>query len=210
VTSIVNANITDERVFTVGLGGVTPAITAARPTNPYDGMPIYASDLEAMFVASSSAWKFLAYTKTFGGNVQYTRTTTLNITNITNTVIPFSGASPDTDVDVVASASNTIFTMQRTGKWLWIVTAPFGNNGGGNGRWLWIHQGGNPNVRYATVSDLNAAPSGNHHMQAMICRRFTSGDSISAAVFHDSGATLQLNPDPLTGPCNIYGQYLGS
>src|SRR3954465_15389352 len=27
VTSIVNANITDERVFTVGLGGVTPAIT---------------------------------------------------------------------------------------------------------------------------------------------------------------------------------------
>ncbi|MEW9530753.1 hypothetical protein [Microbispora sp. NPDC049125] len=56
-TSITNAAITDQRVYTVALGGAIPAPATALPANPYTGMAAY--DLTNLLPKwySGSAWR---------------------------------------------------------------------------------------------------------------------------------------------------------
>jgi hypothetical protein len=212
VTSILNANITDSRVYTTALGGIIPCPSSNRPTNPYEGMVTWSTDSNVLAAYSAGAWGFVAYGRINGGNVRYHRTTTLNLLSLDMTTVPFNGASPDTDVDVTASGTgNQIFTMQRAGKWFWSCCLPFQTNANGSGRWLVMHKGSDSNTRYAVSNNPNAgAGAGNCHLNASFVRRFAIGDTLSVSAYQDSGNTIPLDPNAATGPCVLYGQYLGS
>ncbi len=56
-SSIVNANITDNRPFTVALGGTIPAPAASLPANPYTGMSCYDTTNLLPKWWNGTAWK---------------------------------------------------------------------------------------------------------------------------------------------------------
>jgi len=72
VTSITNANITDERKgqnysgnaggLATGLGGVRPVTSATRPASPRVGDPIFETDSGKTQIWNGSAWTEIAYT----------------------------------------------------------------------------------------------------------------------------------------------------
>ena len=56
-TSITNANITDQRTFTVARGGIVPCLSTARPASPYTGMTIFETDTGRVLVYAGSSWQ---------------------------------------------------------------------------------------------------------------------------------------------------------
>lgn len=56
-TSIVNANLTDKRIFSAAMGGITPITSSSfLPANPYDGQFVYQRDVDHTLVWNGSAW----------------------------------------------------------------------------------------------------------------------------------------------------------
>jgi hypothetical protein len=56
-TTIVNGNITDSRTYTTALGGMIPALSTARPPNPYEGMGIYETNNNLPKWYDGASWK---------------------------------------------------------------------------------------------------------------------------------------------------------
>lgn len=56
-TTVVNANITDMRVYTSSLGGMPPALSTAMPASPYKGQGAYQTDLSRPVWHDGSSWK---------------------------------------------------------------------------------------------------------------------------------------------------------
>jgi hypothetical protein len=55
-STVTNAAITDLRAYTTALGGVIPAPTTARPSQPYKGMAIYDTTANKPFWYNGSSW----------------------------------------------------------------------------------------------------------------------------------------------------------
>jgi hypothetical protein len=55
-STVLNAAITDLRVYTTALGGTIPALSSAMPANPYEGMAAYQTDLNRPAWHNGASW----------------------------------------------------------------------------------------------------------------------------------------------------------
>jgi hypothetical protein len=93
-TSIVNANITDTRLFLAG--GIIPIPSiAALPVAPYEGMYVYARATDRMYFYDGAAWQ--GNSERYPGIAVAYATVGQTVTNVTDTLLSFNAEDIDTD-----------------------------------------------------------------------------------------------------------------
>jgi hypothetical protein len=82
---ITQNKITPSQLWAVGAGGVLPAVSTARPANPYGGMAIWETDTNqlSLYSASAATWRSIS-TETTGAWSTYTPAWTATGVNPTN------------------------------------------------------------------------------------------------------------------------------
>lgn len=100
-TAIVNANITDLRRRTVGLGGVMPCASSSDlPPTPYPGQMVYREDLGVVQVWSGALWRTIfddGYAFTGFGTLGYQGwdcSPDFNTGSTTGTTVKYTGTTP--------------------------------------------------------------------------------------------------------------------
>lgn len=116
------------------------------------------------------------------------RTTTQSIPHVTAT--PISWSSGPADLNLWVFTSPTVFTFPIAGWWTLKLGATFAANASGT-RMFWWQYG----TRVLGIERKPATPGGWPSSATVEAEEeFLAGDTVSAWVFQDSGAALNLDP----------------
>jgi hypothetical protein len=192
VTTIVNGNLTDRRVWAVSVGGVHPCLSTARPSSPYEGLTIYETDTDLIAAYNGSTWKYhpprqaaLILGRTSGSfqSIPNNTLTAAQFNNVERNVGGWSAGTPVTTVTVPTGMD---------GEYLVDAYAPFAADPDGAQRVAQVFYNGAVwlDARNTPISGGGGTLPTPLHVSSM--RYLAAGDTIRMDVFHDAGASLNL------------------
>lgn len=206
-TSITNANITDRRRRAVTLGGIVVCTSTTRPTTGlYEGLFIYETDTDKVYVYSGTAWGQVGLrygppacriNDTSGASI-----TTGGVEKVFN----FNAQRWNTDnMWVIGSPSRITFNTPG----LYVVTAQMVYSANVNGdRVVSIRLNGTTYIVYKTER-ARSGGAGSHILECTTQWKMAQNDYIETLVFQDSGSTLTATAFQSTGP-EMSATWIGS